>query len=289
MKTQSQVLPCLLSALCLVGCSELWGSSTRPDSQNCVRSPGVCSADQVCNADTEACEEKVPMDPVDPRSLLPAPPPSFILPGGIATPMLDFPRDANYVIATSASATLFYTLDGTAPQPGMGTTLSGQSPLSLKPLVAGTTVRWLSDYGPSYSLGSERSFSAQKTSSSPPDMGYIPEPAYFDLSAGSVVTVSPGQHVTGSVRFQAWQSTPTGFCPGCIIQYVISVEGLGPVGCMNTVSFYGPFPGQSDLATFAFDAPLTPGRYRMYSGLTLQFGCDGTMAGGPDIGEIFVQ
>ncbi|HNN96132.1 MAG TPA: hypothetical protein PKI03_27850, partial [Pseudomonadota bacterium] len=99
----------------------------------------------------------------------------------------------------------------------------------------------------------------------------------------------PGQHVTGGVRFQAWQSTPMGFCPGCIIQYVVSVEGLGPVGCMNTVSVYGPFPGQSDTATFAFDAPLSPGRYRMYSGLTLQFGCDGTVAGGPDIGEIFVQ
>ena len=81
------------------------------------------------------------MDPVDPRSRCRRHRRASSCPEG-SQRRCSTSRDANYVIATSASATIFYTLDGTAPQPGMGTTLSGQSPLSLKPLVAGTTVRW---------------------------------------------------------------------------------------------------------------------------------------------------
>lgn len=293
MKETSRLLPWFLALLSVGGCSDLWGSSTRPDSSNCVRNPDVCKSDEVCNVDTEACEPDPGPDPDLDRSLRPAPPDSYILPGGLTTQSLDFPRDANYVIATSAAATIYYTLDGSTPQPQMattmGTTQASPSPLSLFPLIVGTQVRWLADYGQAYSLGGVRSFGALKTNASPPDMGYIPEPARFDLSGGPIVHATPGQRLTGTVRFQAWQSTPSGYCPACIIQYVVSVEGLGPVGCMDTVTFYGSYPGQSDNAMFAFDAPVSPGRYRIYSGLTLQFGCDGSVADGPDIGEIFVQ
>lgn len=289
MREHSRFLPWLLALISVGGCSDIWGSSTRPDANNCVRNPALCGGDEVCNTDTEACEPAPSADAGSDRSTRPSPPASYILPGGLATLSLDYPRDANYVIATESNATIYYTLDGSAPQPGMGTTLAAASPLLLTPLLAGTTVRWLADYGQVYSLGNERSFIALKTNPSPADMGVIPEPAYFDLNGASVVHVTPGQRLTGSVRFQAWQSTPTGFCPGCIIQYVVSVEGVGPVGCMNTVTGSGSYPGQSNMATFAFDAPLTPGRYRMYSGLTLQFYCDGTVADGPDVGEIFVQ
>lgn len=289
MKKQSWFLPCVWLAVSLGGCSDLWGGSTRPDANNCVRNPGVCASGEVCNSETEACETPAMAPPSDDRSLRPTPPASYILPGGVATPTLDYPRDANFVIATEKPATIYYTVDGSPPQPGMGTTLSADSRLNFTPLLPGVVVRWLADYGPAYSLGSERTFVATKNNPSPPDMGVIPDPAVFELSGGPIVRVSPGQQINGSVRFQAWQSTPTGFCPGCIIQYVVSLEGLGPVGCMNTVTGYGPYPGQSASLDVAFNAPMQPGRYRLYSGLTLQFGCDGTVADGPDIGEIFVQ
>ena len=31
------------------GCSDLWGTSTKPDSANCVRNPDACAAGQICN------------------------------------------------------------------------------------------------------------------------------------------------------------------------------------------------------------------------------------------------
>lgn len=289
MREHSRFWPWLLALLGVGGCSDIWGSSTRPDGKNCVRNPALCGGDEVCNTDTEACEPAPAVDAGNDRSTRPAPPASYILPGGLTRLSLDYPRDANYVIATESDATIYYTLDGSAPQPGMGTTLAAASPLNLTPLLAGTTVRWLADYGQAYSLGNERSFIALKTNPSPPDMGVIPEPAYFDLNGASIVGAAPGQRLTGNVHFQAWHSTPSGYCPGCFVQYVVSVEGVGPVGCMETVTGSGSYPGQSNMATFAFDAPLSPGRYRMYSGLTLQFSCDGTVADGPDVGEIFVQ
>lgn len=289
MREHSRFWPWLLALLGVGGCSDIWGSSTRPDGKNCVRNPALCGGDEVCNTDTEACEPAPAVDAGNDRSTRPAPPASYILPGGLTRLSLDYPRDANYVIATESDATIYYTLDGSAPQPGMGTTLAAASPLNLTPLLSGTTVRWLADYGQAYSLGNERSFIALKTNPSPPDMGVIPEPAYFDLNGASIVGAAPGQRLTGNVRFQAWHSTPSGYCPGCFVQYVVSVEGVGPVGCMETVTGSGSYPGQSNMATFAFDAPLSPGRYRMYSGLTLQFSCDGTVADGPDVGEIFVQ
>ena len=104
-----------------------------------------------------------------------------------------------------------------------------------------------------------------------------------------MVTVAPGTPLTGRLPFQAWQSTAQGFCPGCIIQFVVAVETIGAVGCLNTVSFYGPYPGQPDTVSFAFNAPMAPGKYRLYCGLTLSFSCDGTTSNGPDVGMVIVQ
>ena len=119
-------------------------------------------------------------------------------------------------------------------------------------------------------------------------MGYIPEPAYFDLSAGFC---RHGVARSARHRQRALPSLARHRRDSSRLHHPVRNlrRGPGPVGCNEHRQLLWSLPGQSDMATFAFDAPLTPGRYRVYSGLTLQFGCDGTMAGGPDIGEIFVQ
>jgi len=277
--------PLLLCSL--TGCSELWGGSTRPEHANCVRNPDACQPQEFCNAITEACELRPSMMLPD-RSTFPAPPASFILPGGLST-SLDFPRDAVYYIATEGPATVYYTLDGSPPVPGMGTTQAAQSPLSLGALAAGTQVRWTTDAGPDLSLEPQRSFLTVTSNPTPRDMGSIPESALFDQPGGPVFVAAPGQALSGSVRFQAWQSTLDGFCPGCVIQYVVAVESVGAVGCVNTVTGFGSYPGLSSSVPFMLNAPLTPGRYRMHAGLTLQFLCDGTVPSGIDVGEIIVK
>ena len=280
----------MLCCIELTGCTALWSGTAQPEPTNCVSNPTACGTDQVCNTKTEVCEPLVPSDlgATDLTSLL-LPPTSFIFPGGLSS-SLDFPRSAQYSLeATQAPATIYYTLDGTTPVPGAAGTQSGPSPVNLGRIAAGTQIRWSADYGAAYSLEQSHLFTATTTNPSPIDFGAIPDPAVFDQSGSSVVTVTPGTPLTGQLRFQAWQSTATGYCPGCIIQFVVSAETVGAVGCLNTVSGYGAFPGQSATVNFAFNAPMVAGVYKLYTGLSLQFGCDGTSPGGPEVGAIIVK
>jgi hypothetical protein len=270
----------------LAGCAQIWGWSAKNDQENCVIHPDACGAGQVCNALTEACEGDL-LEQGDMTSLL-EPPTSFICPGGLATDQ-SFPRDALYSLEAQGTSIIHYTLDGSNPSPGQSGTISSASPASLGVVAGGTTIHWVADYGASYSLEPSHTFTVTTTSTPPVDFGFIPDPAKFDLNGGSIAIVAPGTHLTGTIQFQAWRSTPAGYCPGCVIQYVAAVEGVGAVGCLNTVTSYGSYPGQSAVLSFAFDAPLQPGRYRVFSGLTLQFSCDGSVGGGPDVGEVIVQ
>ena len=296
MKAIYTISCCLFAVFSLSSCSQLWSGSFSPNHDNCVANPSACENGQICNTVTEACEDEststidlsTPVDTADMSVPLLTPPTSFIFPGLSAT-KLDFPRDAKYSIEAQGSAVIYYTLDGSEPNPGMTTTMSGQSPLSLGAVPANSRIRWSADYGSGYALDSGHEFLTQNTNSSPPDLGAIPEYAVFDLNGGSVVTVAPGAALTGTLRFQAWQSTATGYCPGCIIQFVVSVKDVGAVGCLNTVTGYGSYPGQSAAVPFSFSAPMTPGTYPVYSGLTLQFSCDGTVATGTEVGLVIVK
>lgn len=282
---------CLLA---MGGCQSLWGGSTKPEPANCVRNPDACGAGQICNPVTEACEDQVdasyqPPDLSTPDMAVGATPPtSFVFPGGLLA-TVDFPRASTFSLEAQASATIYYTLNSSNPIPGTSYTKSAASPFKLGTIFAGTEIRWFADYGAGYAWEPVHSFVVKSTNTNPADLGYIPEPAVFDLSGSSVVIANAGQQITGSVRYQAWQSTATGYCPGCVIQYVVSAESIGAVGCNNTVTGSGPYPGLSSVVNFSFTAPPNPGRYRLYSGLTLQFFCDGSVADGPDIGEIIVR
>ena len=255
MKAIYTISCCLFAVFSLSSCSQLWSGSFSPNHDNCVANPSACENGQICNTVTEACEDEststidlsTPVDTADMSVPLLTPPTSFIFPGLSAT-KLDFPRDAKYSIEAQGSAVIYYTLDGSEPNPGMTTTMSGQSPLSLGAVPANSRIRWSADYGSGY-----------------------------------------GTALTGTLRFQAWQSTATGYCPGCIIQFVVSVKDVGAVGCLNTVTGYGSYPGQSAAVPFSFSAPTTPGTYPVYSGLTLQFSCDGTVATGTEVGLVIVK
>lgn len=265
----------------------MWGGSTKGASDNCVRNPDACTASQFCNTVTEACEETSPADMSMPDLYMgPQPPTSFIFPGGL-TGGLTQPRDANYSLEAQGPATIYYTMDGSNPTPGGRSTMSGASPVRLVAVPGGTTLHWSADYGPGYSLETPHTFTASTTVTPPDDFGYISEAAAFDLNGQSIVTVAPGTHLTGVVGAQVWQSTPVGYCPGCIIQYVIAAEAVGAVGCSNV--FSGSYPGGTGMVPFAFDAPMNPGIYRLFAGFTLQFSCDGSVANGPDVGKIIVQ
>ena len=281
----------LVAGMALSGCSQLWGGSATPSRENCVATPDSCSADQYCNSVTEACEPVLTSDMGSIPDLsvpLVTPPTSFIFPGGSLS-KLDFPRDSLYSIEAQGTATIYYTLDGSEPTPGMTNTQMGKSPVSLGLVPANSIVKWSADYGAGYALDAGHVFSALNTNASPQDFGFIPEPAVFDLTGGSVVTVAAGTSLTGSVRFQAWRSTATGYCPGCIIQFVVTADTVGAAGCLNTVTGYGSYPGQVATVPFAFNAPMTPGRYPLYTGLTLQFSCDGSIANGIEVGEVIVK
>lgn len=145
----------------------------------------------------------------------------------------------------------------------------------------------LLEYG--YALDSGHEFLTQNTNPSPPDLA--PFQSMRSLISTEVLwsLYGPGAALTGTLRFQAWQSTATGYCPGCIIQFVVSVKDVGAVGCLNTVTGYGSYPGQSAAVPFSFSAPMTPGTYPVYSGLTLQFSCDGTVATGTEVGLVIVS
>jgi hypothetical protein len=279
----------LVGAPLLSGCQDLFGWRTKDDPDNCVANPTICLPGQQCNMQTEVCQGS-PQKPLD-MSLLLGSPPSYILPGGSAT-TLTYPVDTNYVLAAEGAATIYYTLDGSVPTPGASGTTAAPSPVPLGVVPGGTQIQWYADYGPGYQPDPPRSFTALTNSTPPMNYGFIPQPALFSLNGanvGPVVVVAPGTPLSGTVSYQAWQSQPTGYCPGCIIQYVAAVPSLGAVGCNNTVSFSGPYPGMSSTLSFTFNAPMAPGRYALSTGFTLEFSCDGSVGGGPDVGEVIVQ
>jgi hypothetical protein len=201
-----------------------------------VSNPAACASDQTCNTQTEVCETVTPVDLSSPdqNSLLLAPS-SLIFPGGLIS-SLDFPRDAQYSLEAPLNATIYYTLDGTVPTPGALTSSFGQSPIKLGAVPAGTVIRWYADYGAGYLIEAPHLFTALTTNPAPIDLGMIPEPVTFNQSGSSIVTVSPGSQLVGKLHFQAWQSTSTGDCPSCTIQFVVSVEGVGAIGCLSTLN-----------------------------------------------------
>lgn len=279
-----------LGMVFVAGCTQLWGGRTKADPQNCVVSPEICSENQRCSPTSEQCEA-LPITIADLRPL-PATPGSYIFPGGKGSTamMLTWPRDAKYALAALDPATkIYYTTDGTNPAAGQSGTTSAVTPALNGIVPGGTTIRWFADYGAAFQPETVRDFTAVTNTTYPEDMGYIPEPLKFQSSNRPIAVTYPGAQVNATVAVQAWHSTAIGYCPGCFVQYVVAVAGIGAVACMPNVELIGAYPGATNTVTVSFTAPSQPGLYRIYSGITMQFGCDGTVVEGPDIGALVVQ
>jgi hypothetical protein len=213
---------------------------------------------------------------------------SFIFPGGIPNNPTR-PRATQYTIATAPGATVFYTLNGSEPVPNAAGTTSGPSPLTLAAVDGTTEIRWFAQFPGGY-RELVRSTVHNTNATATVNLGLISERTRLN-GGGPIAVVARGGAVNGSVDYTVWSSSPSGYCPNCILQYVMIVDGVGggPSGCAD-IGIPGAFPGVSGALSFSFTAPAQPGSYFIRATLTQQFSCDGSRPGGGEpLGMVVVQ
>jgi len=211
---------------------------------------------------------------------------SYVFPGGIPG-NYGRPRATRYTVATLGPASIHFTLNGSVPAPGAAGTTTGISPLALPAIDGNTTVRWFADF-PGGFRGAVQTMTHATDPGTTVNLGHISENTRIN-GGGPVALVLAGATVTGTVDYNVWSSSVSGYCPGCILQYVIVVEGVGPsAGCANLYT-PGDYPGVSGALGFGFTAPTKAGSYFVRAGLVQQYDCDGTKPGGEPIGLIVVQ
>jgi hypothetical protein len=235
---------------------------------------------------TQACESYSIVFPP------PTPPTSFLSPGGLGGSVSDltFPRDVRYVIAAPVPATIYYTLDGTTPMENQMGTMSAPSPVALGLVPGGTTISWFADYGSMYTMEAVHTFTAATNATSPTAAGCIAEEVNFAPNNGPGIVVGRGGPLALTLNFQAWEDAAGGSCPGCPTQFVVSVQSVGAIGCVDGIQGYGAYPGEESVLEIpVFYAPPQPGRFPLVAGITHAQSCDGTTATGPEIGEIFAE
>lgn len=181
------------------------------------------------------------------------------------------PRSVTYQIDTPIAATIFYTTDGTVPGVS-GTTQSGPAPISVL-LADGMTVRWYPDFGGG-ATEPEQSYTHSTTTSQ--DFGIVVEG--LDMNGGGpVITVAPGAAITGTFDVQIWKSSPTGYCPGCALVFMLTADNAVANCIGGTGSAY---PGTTYTArTLSFTAPTTPGIYPISGHWHLESVCRAAPAG----------
>lgn len=263
----------------LSGCAELWGQSSTPNPDNCVRSG--CADGLVCDPERQIC---VPFDPAYDFSAPTGPdlasptsaPVSLLFPEYPNLDPIPIPLALAFQVATWEPSTMHYTLGGSEPFPGTAGTTSGPSPLKTRNF-GGGTLSWRSESSTGGVFEAVRRRQVTMTAS-PQDLGMLAYDLRFTGSGGPLLQVSSGARVQGLLAWRAWRSTTTGYCPGCILQMVMSVEAVGiPTGgCAENIQNLGEFPGGTGELSFDFVAPEAAGEYNVRAGLTLQFFCDGT-------------
>ena len=227
------------------------------------------------------------------------PPPSEITPypSNGENEVVDVPRPVNFSIGGVIPGTIYYTIDGSEPRPGTGTTLSAVNIATVTIGNAGiSTLRWFMDYGPVYGRESEIQQRLIRVSAS----AYVAPGALFESmrinNGGPTALVAPGTPMTITVQHTSWHQGPGFFCPGCAIIQFQSFDN----SVASSAQFTGgsceqdnvpPWPGQQQRPRqFTFTAPMQRGRYAIRWGTSLDFqmACPRYVGGAP-IGYFYVR
>lgn len=221
-----------------------------------------------------------------------AAPTSFLSPSNGAAG-LTWPTEVVYTFDAPRPATIYYTLDGTMPEPGMPGTFSAKNPMVFDRPFGEGTISWFADYGPAFLPEGVRSILTRvDTTKARTNLGSITSRVAFESGGGPVTSVDPGTAVRGTLIYQAWRSGTGGSCPNCQLQYVIFLEkgAVSTVSCVDLVNSYGVYPGKIQALNFSFTAPVGPGQYTLRAGLTLQGSCNGVVpVTYSDIGLVIVK
>ncbi len=208
------------------------------------------------------------------------------------------PRPIIMTIGSVLSGTIYYTLDGTEPRPGMGSTQSGFNVVSVT--VGGapgstTTLKWYMDYGGFY--GREPSTRQRLFSVTAPPSGAGALYENLRLNGGGpTALVAPNSRVRATLRVQQWSTSPMGYCPTCVIIQWLSAditetEAVGFRGACAQLAV-PQWPGEADQEReYTFIAPERPGRYAVRAGQQLDFpaSCPRQSRGGTPIAFFYVQ
>lgn len=221
-----------------------------------------------------------------------AAPASFLSPS-LGAQGLTWPSEVVYTLDAPRPATIYYTLDGTMPEPGMPGTFSGKNPVVFDRPFGDGTISWFADYGAAFLPEAVRSIVTRvDTTKARTNLGSISSRVAFESGGGPITSVEPGTLVRGTLIYQAWRSGTGGSCPACQLQYVIFLEkgAVSTVTCVDLVNSYGVYPGKLQALDFSFTAPAAPGQYTLRAGLTLQGSCNGVVpVTYSDIGQVIVR
>ncbi len=205
---------------------------------------------------------------------------NFILPNGEGIAWGSPEETVTYRIAAPTAAyqswmgDVYYTLDGSRP---------GSSPTTMRDFLGpggavtvelgdGDTLRWsIEVYGSLSYRFPEQRFTHRRDPSASTRAGVLPFGltlrVYSEVSLGSAGIVEPGDSLEATAPARMWRG-PTAGTP---LQYVVSVDGVGVIGCEPYTG--GAFPGTSvGEMPFSFTAPTTPGIYAVRAAVTSRAG-----------------
>jgi hypothetical protein len=178
------------------------------------------------------------------------------------------PRDVVYTFdQLIPGVTIHYTVDGTDPVPGMGSTTTTTDLFQVGPLADASEVRWVVEVDGRLSEVQSLRAVVEPTN----QRGAIIENLQID-GQGPVATVEPGATVNITANIQYWKQNSQGFCPGCVVQTNVSMAEVGRIRCFEDPLTRG-YPGLTDTINSTITAPSEPGDYPMAVTNPLTFGC----------------